>query len=357
MEERKNVALVLAQATPSRDTYTFEVAGLADSAGSFAAQSASDGIRLAREALGPLLEVPLLPSQAAADLLGKLRRGVPFPFGCGRWRCFPVAEFHETNDRALWEGATEGRPLWKGESFDHYNPHGGEARPCPVSTEAVEKQRRDKPRDRPGKDSLLAAEIGVAERKLAQRAEIGRARAVFRDVTRENDARSVRACLVPPNIFLVNSAPYLVFVGGSDLDRACCLGFLNSLAFDWQARRFVEQHVNYFILEGLRLPELTDEQYERIARAAARLSCPDERFDEFAAATGVEVGPLSADERDALRVEIDARAAHAWSLDAEDLETIFSDFTLDAVPESYRQLVRNRFAELAAAEGQRSVVA
>ncbi len=62
------------------------------------------------------------------------------------------------------------------------------------------------------------------------------------------------------------------------------------------------------------IPELDDATYDAIARAAARLSCPDERFAEFAAATGVEVGPLHDDERDRLRAEIDAASrAHGAS--------------------------------------------
>ena len=81
-------------------------------------------------------------------------------------------------------------------------------------------------------------------------------------------------------------------------------------------------------------------------RWVARLSCPDDRFADFAASTGVEVGPLEPDERERLRAEIDARVARAWGLDAADLETIFADFTLDAVPEGYREQVRERFAEL-----------
>ena len=94
------------------------------------------------------------------------------------------------------------------------------------------------------------------------------------------------------------------------------------------------------------MPTLDDATYDAISAAAARLSCPDERFADFAAATGVEVGPLTPDERDALRAEIDARVAHAWNLDAADLETILADFTPAAVPEPYRQRVRDRFAEL-----------
>ena len=121
---------------------------------------------------------------------------------------------------------------------------------------------------------------------------------------------------------------------------------MNSLAFDWQARRFVETNVNFFILEGLKLPDLDDDNREGPRRPAARLSCPDDRFADFAEATGVECGPLDEDEREKLRVEIDARVARAWSLTSEELEIVFSDFTVDAVPEDYREAVRRRFAEL-----------
>lgn len=121
---------------------------------------------------------------------------------------------------------------------------------------------------------------------------------------------------------------------------------MNSLTFDWQARRFVEANVNFFILEGLTLPDLDEETLEALATPAARLCCPDERFVEFAEATGVECGPLDAEERTELRVEIDALVARAWGLTADELEIVFEDFTLDAVPEDYREVVRKRFAEL-----------
>jgi hypothetical protein len=153
--------------------------------------------------------------------------------------------------------------------------------------------------------------------------------------------------MVPPRVFLTNKAPYLAFVADDLLHEGACLGLMNSLLLDWQARRFVEINLNFFILEGLRVPALDDDTFDTIAGAAARLSCPDERFAEFAAATGVEYGPLDPDERERLRAEIDARVAWAWGLTAEELEVVLSDFTLDAVPEAYRRRVRERLAELA----------
>jgi hypothetical protein len=338
------VALSIATAESPPDDYRLEVAGVADSAQRFAGQTSGDGVSLRREALGPLLEVPLVESQAAANLLAKLRTGTPFPYGCGRWLCFATQELNETSDRGLWQNAAEGWRVWKGESFDQYDPHGAEERVCPPTNDAFAKAYKS----RPGTGSLVAERAAGAKRVAAVRREVGGARIAFRDVSRATDSRTVRAALVPPETFLTNQAPYLTFLDDRDLDRACCLGLMNSLTFDWQARRFVETHLNFFILEGLRLPELSDAQYERIVRAAARLSCVDDRFAVFAEATGVDCGPLLIEERAELRAEIDALVARACGLDTDELELVFSDFTLDAVPEDYRQLVRRHFADAAA---------
>jgi hypothetical protein len=341
-EPRYTVALVAADAEPPPADHAIAVAGVADSVEAFARQSEGPGLALPPEALGPAREVPLLPSQDAADLLARLREGGPFPRGTGRWRCFPAREFDETNDRALWASGRGGWELWKGGSFYQYEPDGIDARRCPASEAALAKARKR----RPGSGSLLAAEVPVTERAAAVTAEVGRARVAFRDVSRATDSRTLVACLVPPRTFLSNTAPYLAFVDGTDRDRAACLGLLNSLCLDWQARRFVETHVNFFVLEGLRLPALTGADCEAIARAAARLSCPDERFAEFAAATGVEHGPLAEEEHERLRVEIDALVARAYGLDAAALEVVLADFTPAAVPEEYRERLRDRLAQL-----------
>jgi hypothetical protein len=343
------VALLIARTAPM-DTSLLEIAGVAASPEEFAAQSSRTGIHLRSTALGAAHEVPLLRSQAEADVLAKIRScdGTPFPFGGGRWRCFATQELNETADRHLWRNATNGWELWKGESFDQYDPNGSEARLCPASEAALNKAHKP----RPGGGSLLAKDVKVADRAAAVEAELGHARVAFRDVSRATDSRTVRAALIPPRTFLTHKAPYLSFVDGVDRDRACCLGLMNSVPFDWQARRFVETNLAFIILEALRVPKVSDRSYEKIAHAAARLSCPDERFAEFAATTDVEVGPLAQEERDELRAEIDALVARAYGLDADDLETIFADFTLAALPESYRERVRQKFREHAPKMGQ-----
>jgi Eco57I restriction-modification methylase len=337
------VALLSAERREPSSDDALEVAGVARSAEEFVVQSTTDGLRLTRASLGPELEVPLLPNQRIADLLTKLRSAPAFPFGAGRWQAFPVqGDFNETSDRGLWQGQGEGWPLWKGGSFDQFDPHGAEARVCPPSKEALAVACKQ----RPGLRSLLAKHVSPADRRKAAARTVEGARVAFRDVTNRTNSRTVLACLVPPEHFLVNSAPYLVFVEPSPIAESACLALMNSLVFDWQARRFVEGHVNFFVLEGLKLPSLDDAQIAALAAPAARLSCPDERFADFAKATGVECGPLDEDERLALRADIDARVARAWDLTADELEIVFSDFTRDAVPEAYREAVRKRFAEL-----------
>lgn len=144
----------------------------------------------------------------------------------------------------------------------------------------------------------------------------------------------------------MNSAPYLAFASGDEPDQAACLGLMNSLPFDWQARRFAEMHLNFFILEGLIVPHLGDADYAAVAEAAARLSCVDERFEDFAASVGVAFSPLDEAERERLRVEIDARVARAWGLTPDDLAVICHDFTLRAVPVDYRERLTRRLTEL-----------
>ena len=284
-EPRYTVVLLDAVNSPPAAEHRIVVAGVAASLPAFLAQSVGEGVALDPAALGPVLEVPLVPSQAAADLLAKLRRGAAFPLGAERWKAVPVREFDETNDKRLWEEQTDGWRLWKGESFDQYDPTGAGERWCPPSDAVMKKASKPNP----GRGSLVAKTVAKTDRVAAVAAELGRARIAFRDVSRATDSRTVRGCLVPPETFLTNTAPYLAFAEGDDRERAAALALLNSLPFDWQARRFVEMHLNFFILEGLRIPSLDDDIYGAIAAAAARLSCPDERFADFATNTGVEL--------------------------------------------------------------------
>lgn len=339
---RYSVALVAAQNTAPPETHAVEIAGTADSVHAWKKQTMRAGVRLPRACFGPGYQTPLVRSQDEADLLERLRRGWLFPYGSSnRWSCFPVAELHETNDAGFWRRKAFGDPLWKGESFDQYAPRGKGARRCPRSKALTKKTHKP----RPGSGSRLNTEPKAARQAAVLRGLL-RPRVAFRDVSRSTDPRTIIACLIPPRVLLTNKAPYLAFMTGAEREQAACLGLLNSLPFDWQARRFVEINVNFFILEGLVVPNLDDDDFHAVADAAARLSAVDDRFADFAEATGVECGPLEDDERSRLRAEIDARVAHAWELDEADLDLMFTDFTESAVPPDYRDAVRERLRAL-----------
>ena len=343
-EPRYSIALVVAERASPGSAHRIEVAGTAMSPTEWGHQTSTEGVRLTESAFGPGRETPMLRSQDEADLLVRLRRGHPFPHGAGgRWSCFPVqGDLNETNDRRFWRGQTYGRPLWKGESFDQYEPTGAGERTCPVTDQLLKKVRKA----RPGLKSLIAAQTPVALRRIAVLAELERARLAFRDVARSTDSRTIRACLVPPGVFLTNKAPYLAFVNGYPKHQAACLGLMNSLTFDWQARRFIEINANFFLIEGFYLPDLDDEDFTGIAQAAARLSAVGDRFSDFAAAIGVDYGPLDPTDRTELRVDIDARVARAWNLTRADLDVIFRDFTEDAVTPAYRSALIDRLEQL-----------
>lgn len=72
----------------------------------------------------PTWEVPLLPTQDYALVFAKFRHGPSF----ATWQAshngvFAATELHETQQRGFFSHAT-GIAVWKGESFDQYDPHG-----------------------------------------------------------------------------------------------------------------------------------------------------------------------------------------------------------------------------------------
>lgn len=340
---RYSIALLVAENRTPRIEHRLQIAGTAASKHEWSRQAQEDGVRPEQSALGRGLETPLLRSQAEADLLVRIRTGSLFPHGSeGRWSCFPVAELHETNDRKLWKDGGQAA-LWKGASFRQYDPHGAGSRPIRGSDPMLLKKVR---KPQPGSRSLLGQTFTVAERSRAVRRDLDRDRIAFHDVARGTDPRTVVAALIPKGVFLTNKAPYLSFPTGDALARSACLGIMNSLPFDWQARRFVEINVNFFLLEGLYVPSLTDDDYAEIAQAAARLSAVDDRFANFAREIGVECGPLPETDRAELRLEIDARVAQAWDLGPDDLDVIYEDFTHNALPPAYRRRLSRRLKAL-----------
>ena len=297
-------------------------------------------------------EVPLFPSQEHADIVVKLHSGVRFDQlaipnaqggaqgSTGQTRPIPYTELHESAQKALFTRA-QGTPVWKGRSFDQYSPAGDDPAGYGDWAEIVGFVHAKRSRGRVFQDLFSVDTLSDPGTH-----PIHQCRIAFRDVTNRTNSRTVIACLVPPRTPLTHTAPYLILSGWGALAQSSVLGVMNSLAFDWLARRYVETHLTYFILNMLCFPKQERLDWHRIGTLAARLSCVDERFADFAEEAGVTCGPLGDGERNAMRAEIDGLVAHGYGLAANDLGVIFTDFTENAVSPVYRDLVLRTFEEL-----------
>lgn len=277
--------------------------------------------------------LPVLPGEGSLEVFAQMRRSprldVADPVG---WRVRPYAELHATNDKALMDLESVQRPegywpVYKGESFDLWQPDTGRyyawADSAVVLASLHEKRRRSS-RSR----SSPLAEFDAKWLEDPATLPALSARIAFRDISRATDARTLRVALVPPRVFLVNNCPYFLWPRGDARDQAYLLGVLSSLPLDWYVRRFVETHVNYFLLNPLPVPRppLDDPRRQRVIALAGRLAATDERFADWAKAVGVGCGPLSGTLAEEHVCELDAVMAHLYGLSEKQLVHVFETF-------------------------------
>ncbi len=219
-------------------------------------------------------------------------------------------------------------PVYKGASFDLWNPDKGApyawAKPAPV-LEWLQKKRLRSAKSR--RDSAHK-EFSLDHLQDQSTLPAYRPRIAFRDVARATDQRTIIACLLPPEVFVVHNAPYFLWHRGDEKDEAFLLGVLCSIPLDWYARRFVETHVTYFVINPFPIPRpgRDDPLWQRTVEIAGRLACPDDRFAAWAKAVGVDCGPLAKDEKQDLIHQLDALVAHCYGLTDHQLAHIFETF-------------------------------
>lgn len=174
-----------------------------------------------------------------------------------------------------------------------------------------------------------------------------RARIAFRDITNQENQRTTIACLLPPGTAAVNAAPVLVTRQGGPTEEAFLLGVMCSIPFDWASRRWVERHLNFWILNPLPVPPFnaTREGSRRVVHIAGRLAAVDHRYAAWGAAVGVPVGSVvSAAVKDDLLAELDALVSLLYGLTESQVRHVFATFhrgwnykaRLDAVLKHYR---------------------
>ena len=303
----------------------------------------------------PTWELPLLPTPDHVGVLSKLRQGVRFDLlqnprnqknrkgGVAAPSAVLYRELDSAQQRPLFiHPPGEGRtPVWKGSSFDQFDPHGNEIAGNGELERILSFLQTKRLKSRTFR-KVFPPEVLNDPSTLPCRS----ARLVFRHVGRATDSRTVIATLCPQLVPTTDAIHCIAFHEWSVLRQASILSVMNSTPFDWLGRRYIEANVNYFIFNGLSFPSEDNTPWERIGKLAARLSCVDERFADFAAEAGVECGVLTPTQRGDMRAEIDALVAKAYDLTADELRFIFTDFTGNALPQVYRDLVLDKFEGL-----------
>ena len=174
------------------------------------------------------------------------------------------------------------------------------------------------------------------------------ARIVFRDVARATDTRTAIPCLIPPGTAAVHQSPILVRRQGDAKAEAFLLGVMSSIPFDWGARRWVELHLTFELLNVLPVPvyEPAASSARRVVEIAGRLAAVDDRYAGWAREVSVPVGSVTEQtEKDELIYELDAIVSILYGLTEDQVEHVFATFhrgwvyetRLDSVLKHYRR--------------------
>jgi len=280
-------------------------------------------------------QLPLFPAVESIEVFAQLRKFPRLDRNVeGEWRARPHRELDATNDKSLMDTKSKQCPddywpVYKGASFDLWNPDTGIyyawAEPDNACKHLQVKRLRGIKMTRSPFSEFISQHNELREISTQP---CFNPRVVFRDITNRTNSRTVLAALVPPKIFIANTAPYILWPCGDERDQAYLLGILSSVPLDWYARRYVELHLNFFIFNSLPIPrpERDDDLWLRVVQLSGRLASPDERFSTWAKAVGVESGPIEIEKKENMIHELDAVVAHLYGLSEKQLVHVFETF-------------------------------
>ncbi len=220
-------------------------------------------------------------------------------------------------------------PVYKGASFDLWNPDTG-AYYASVDAEEITHHLQQKRLRQHRTSKSPFAEFSGEHIEDPQTLPCLRPRIAFRDITNSTNTRTVVTALVPGEVVITNQGPYLLWPKGDVRDQAFLLGALSSMILDWYARRVVELHLNFHILNSFPIPDPGEGHpvRDRVVVIAGRLAAVDERFVEWAAEVGVPVGSANDEAiKQDLICELDACVAHLYGLDEDDLAVVYDTFS------------------------------
>ena len=305
------------------------------------------------------VSVPSLPSKnltESAEILTQIRKSPRLDLAKeGTWRARPDRELDATNQKNLMdlknkECPSGYWPVYKGESFGLWNSDTGTyyawANPEPVIEWLQNKRVR-------ARNNRKSAHHEFCQQHLSDKKTLPCwfPRIAFRDITNSTNQRTIITCLIPPKVFITNTAPYFLWPCGDEKDQTFLLGVLSSIPFDWYTRRFVELHANFFLMNSFPIPRpgRDNSLWNQIVELAGTLACSDDRYAKWAEAIGVSVGKIPEDEKEDMIYELDAVVAHLYGLNQRQLVHIFETFhvgwdyqhRLEGVLSHYQRWMKN----------------
>jgi hypothetical protein len=271
---------------------------------------------------------PLLGAKRVAEIYRKIRRSPKFSDKNALWDFRPYREFDAANDKRVFSiGSTDtnlGTPILAGASINIWDVDFAEP-----FARGVTHQIRE----------LLASkfEKGRMDTRSAYHTmtlpngmlPIDYPRVAFRDIAGRTNRRTAIAALLPPGTSSVNMAPQLVNRTQDPRSEAFLLGVFCSIPFDWQARKVVEMHLTFELLNDLCFPHdyINSSWGKRLIVIAARLAAKDARYAAWAGSLGVDFGSVvDLQETEELVAELDGLVALMFDLSESDLAYIFDTF-------------------------------
>ena len=295
--------------------------------------------------------VPLFPNYRSLPIFSQIRKAPNFDYeDKSSWRARPYTELHATQDKKHMELVDEPDkgwwPVFKGESFDIWEPDRGEGSyyRWAIPEKVLKRLNGKRVRGNRTKNSVYSEFPREWAEELSTYPAFG-PRIAFRNITNRTNSRTILAALVPPKVVTQHTAPLLIWSRGDERDKAYLLGIMSAIPLDWYARRFVELHLDYHILNDFPIPRPTRDNpfWKRVVTLSGRLAAVDERYAEWAAAVGVEYGPIEQAAKDDMVFELDAVVAHLYGLSADQLSHIFDTFHDKRIDYERRDAVLERF--------------
>jgi hypothetical protein len=233
------------------------------------------------------------------------------------WTVTLVSELHRTSDSDLLRSDGKGWPFIEGKNFHQFLPD-------------FEKPVFTIPPEHGLKRTSRHQEFKRINEKIHEDVRLA-----FRNVASSTNVRSFVACILPPKSFCSNSACLILpkknsgILSGVEYQKmlAYLAGVVNSMVFDFLIRTRISMNLNFFYIYQTPVPaEINGDIANQIIQVSARLSSPDDRFQDFASGLGVKTGPLSMKERIDLTAKLNALVAKHYGLNRDQLQVILESF-------------------------------